>query len=195
MTGRDVGTPADATAAARELRRAGADAALVTGGHLDGDPVDAYAGPDGETRFERERVDTDATHGTGCTLSAAVAADLAGGADPREAVAGAELYMDRTLPRGLPYGGGPGPVNHLGATRTDAATPDACAALRSAVGRLETAGAAVADAVPEVGTNVALAPPGARDPDECVAVEGRLRATDRGVRPGRAEVVHRTGPA
>jgi len=182
LTGREVATPADALAAARDLRSAGAEAALVTGGHLDGDPVDAYVGPAGETRFRRDRVDTDATHGTGCTLSAAIAADLAGGADPRGAVAAAESYLDRTLPRGLPYGEGPGAVNHLGATRTDAATPDACARLRAAVGRLERTGAAVADAVPEVGTNVALAPRGARRPEEMVAVAGRLRSTGEGVR-------------
>lgn len=182
LTGRDVSTPTDALAAARDLRGVGAEAVLVTGGHLDGDPVDAYVGPEGETRFERDHVDTGATHGTGCTLSAAIAAELAGGAGPRAAVAAAESYLDRTLPRGLPYGEGPGPVNHLGATRTDAATPDACARLRSAVGRLERAGSAVADAIPEVGTNVALAPQGAHQPAEVVAVEGRLRPTGEGVR-------------
>ncbi|GAA0258778.1 bifunctional hydroxymethylpyrimidine kinase/phosphomethylpyrimidine kinase [Halobacterium noricense] len=186
LTGREVATPPDALAAARDLRSAGAEAALVTGGHLDPGPgdgvVDAFAGPEGTARFERDRVDTEATHGTGCTLSAAIAAELADSASPRAAVAAAESYLDRTLPRGLPYGDGRGPVNHLGATRTDAATPAAAARLREAVGRLERAGPAVADAVPGVGTNVAASPAGARQPDEVVAVEGRLRATGEGVR-------------
>ena len=186
LTGREVATPEDALEAARTLRAAGAETALVTGGHLDPGPgdgvVDAFAGRGGAVRFERDRVDTAATHGTGCTLSAAIAADLAAGAAPREAVAGAESSLDRTLSRGLPYGEGPGPVNHLGATRTDAATPDACARLRAALGRLERAGSPVASVVTEVGTNVALAPAGALEPAEIVAVEGRLRATGGGVR-------------
>ncbi|WP_313695668.1 bifunctional hydroxymethylpyrimidine kinase/phosphomethylpyrimidine kinase [Halorarum halobium] len=184
LTGRAIADVDDAVDAARDLRELGADAAFVTGGHLDGDPVDSFAGPDGTERFAGDRVDTDGTHGTGCTLSAAVAAELAGGASLAEAVAEGKAFVAAALARSLPYGDGPGPVNHLGATLTEAATPDACERLRDAVGRLTAAGDAVGAVVPEVGMNVALAPRCASTPDEIVAVDGRLRRTRDGIRAG-----------
>jgi hydroxymethylpyrimidine/phosphomethylpyrimidine kinase len=91
----------------------GAGAALVKGGHLAGNElVDLLVTPAGTTRFTRPRLDTRATHGTGCTLSAAITAGLALG-----------LTLDATVPRALDYlqaamraapglGGGHGPVGH-----------------------------------------------------------------------------------
>jgi hydroxymethylpyrimidine/phosphomethylpyrimidine kinase len=125
LVGEPVETPADAEAAGRELVARGAGAALVKGGHLDGEPVvdtlvigdpnetgDAASADDPTVvRFENPRVATDATHGSGCALSSAIAARLARGEPLREAVAGAVDDMGAAIRRGYDVGEGPGAVN------------------------------------------------------------------------------------
>ncbi|TKX53836.1 bifunctional hydroxymethylpyrimidine kinase/phosphomethylpyrimidine kinase [Halorubrum sp. SP3] len=126
LTDEPVETPADAEAAGRELVALGADAALVKGGHLDGGSVDegvvvdtlvrAGGAGGGETaptvdRFETPRIDTEATHGSGCALSSAIAARLARGEPLREAVAAAVEGMTEAVRRGYDVGEGPGAVN------------------------------------------------------------------------------------
>ena len=124
-----VETPADAAAAGRSLVARGADAALVKGGHLDEDGetvVDTLVigdageseGGDGDdepeptvVRFENPRVATDATHGSGCALSSAIAARLARGEPLREAVGSAVDEMETAIRRGYDVGEGPGAVN------------------------------------------------------------------------------------
>ncbi|GAA0727019.1 hydroxymethylpyrimidine/phosphomethylpyrimidine kinase [Halorubrum trapanicum] len=126
LTGDAVETPADAERAARDLVALGADAALVKGGHLDGGSVDGDvvvdtlvqadgAGGDGTVptvdRFETPRIDTDATHGSGCALSSAIAARLARGEPIRGAVGAAVEEMTEAVRRGYDAGEGPGAVN------------------------------------------------------------------------------------
>ncbi|QKG92482.1 bifunctional hydroxymethylpyrimidine kinase/phosphomethylpyrimidine kinase [Halorubrum salinarum] len=126
LTGDPVETPADAEAAGRELVTLGAEAALVKGGHLTGGKagddavvdtlVRAEEAGDSESapavdRFETPRVDTDATHGSGCALSSAIAARLARGESVREAVEAAVEGMTEAVRRGYDVGEGPGAVN------------------------------------------------------------------------------------
>jgi hydroxymethylpyrimidine/phosphomethylpyrimidine kinase len=123
LTGDPVETPADAAAAGRELVALGADAALVKGGHLTGGDggddtvvdtlVRAEEGESGVAvdRFETPRVDTAATHGSGCALSSAIAARLARGESVREAVEAAVEGMTEAVRRGYDVGEGPGAVN------------------------------------------------------------------------------------
>ena len=113
LLGRPVRTLDAMAAAARDLVGAGARAVLVKGGHLAGDAVDVFF--DGETVEElpAPRVETRNTHGTGCTLSAAIAARLAGGAGLREAVHGAKEYLTEAILRSYAVGRGHGPVDHL----------------------------------------------------------------------------------
>jgi len=93
---------------------AGADAALVKGGHVPGDVVrDVLVTADGSETFEHPRVDTDATHGSGCTLASAVAARLARGDDLRAAVRRGIEFTHATLSRPAAVGEGAGSVNHL----------------------------------------------------------------------------------
>ncbi|GAB7009903.1 bifunctional hydroxymethylpyrimidine kinase/phosphomethylpyrimidine kinase [Halorubrum trueperi] len=120
-----VESPSDAERAGRELVAHGADAALVKGGHLDGETVvdtlvvgDADGG-DGDgvnpkaivARFENPRVETGATHGSGCALSSAIAARLARGESLTDAVASAVDEMGAAIRRGYDVGEGPGAVN------------------------------------------------------------------------------------
>src|SRR5262249_37804746 len=87
LAGLPIRDATDAKLAARRIQAMGPRAVLITGGHADG-PVVVDGLLDGRTwlRFTAERIETTSTHGTGCTLSAAIAAYLARGADVPEAV-------------------------------------------------------------------------------------------------------------
>jgi hydroxymethylpyrimidine/phosphomethylpyrimidine kinase len=106
---------------ARALRALGCIAVLLKGGHGQGEAaVDILVIGDNVTRLTARRLDTPHSHGTGCTLSAAVAALLAKGASLEDSVHRAKLYVWRALEAGthLGIGRGRGPVDHLFALRT-----------------------------------------------------------------------------
>jgi hydroxymethylpyrimidine/phosphomethylpyrimidine kinase len=91
----------------------GCAAVLVKGGHVFGAADDVLLTVDGaEEWFSAERVDTDNTHGTGCTLSSAIAANLAKGCDVRTAVGEAKRYLTGALQHDPHLGHGNGPLNH-----------------------------------------------------------------------------------
>ncbi|WP_117193182.1 bifunctional hydroxymethylpyrimidine kinase/phosphomethylpyrimidine kinase [Rhizobium terrae] len=101
---------------AERLRGLGPKAALVKGGHLDGDESpDVLAEASGLHWFEGRRVPTKNTHGTGCTLSSSIAAELAKGASPVEAVTIAKIYLAGAIAAAgdLSVGSGHGPVSHF----------------------------------------------------------------------------------
>jgi hydroxymethylpyrimidine/phosphomethylpyrimidine kinase len=105
---------------AQRLRALGANAVLVKGGHLRGGPaVDVLADEEGEARFAAPRIATENTHGTGCTLSSAIAAELAKGAGLRESITEAKAYMSAALEAAdeLAIGKGRGPVHHFHTSR------------------------------------------------------------------------------
>ena len=101
------------------LQSLGAARVLVKGGHLDGaDAVDVYVDEAGTTEISVPRVGTRNTHGTGCTLSSAVAAGVAAGMPWPAAVRRAKDYLTAALRAadGLSVGTGRGPVQHFHAT-------------------------------------------------------------------------------
>ena len=110
---------ADDAAMARQaeaLLRRGAKAVLVKGGHGGGaESVDILLDAGGLTRFAAPRIATRNSHGTGCTLSAAIAAELAKGAELRNAIAVAKTYLSGALAAAdrLHIGSGRGPVHHF----------------------------------------------------------------------------------
>jgi hydroxymethylpyrimidine/phosphomethylpyrimidine kinase len=114
LTGQDVVDVESAEIAARSLCRLGAHAVLVKGGHLTGEATDVLVTRDGQVlRFSAARVATRDTHGTGCTLSAAITARLSHGANLLDAVTGAKAWLTRCLSAPLGLGHGHGPVNHF----------------------------------------------------------------------------------
>ncbi len=116
LTGRDVRSEADQREAARRLVELGARAALVKGGHGEGDDlVDLFWDGRNERVWRRQRLSTRNTHGTGCTLSAAVAAGLARGDTLEEAVDRALGFVARAIASAPSLGAGHGPVNHFAA--------------------------------------------------------------------------------
>jgi hydroxymethylpyrimidine/phosphomethylpyrimidine kinase len=91
-------------------------AVLLKGGHAKGDhAVDVHIDRDGELRLEAPRVQTDNTHGTGCTLSAAIAAELARGTPLRTAVVRGKQFVTYAIEHAdeLRIGHGAGPVHHM----------------------------------------------------------------------------------
>jgi hydroxymethylpyrimidine kinase/phosphomethylpyrimidine kinase len=109
--------PLEARVAVAELIRAtGARYVVVKGGHLIDSADDVVAGPDGIRVLPGERVDTGNDHGTGCTLSAAIAAHLARGVAVPEAITQAKHFVARTLAGGATWrlGSGHGPLDHFG---------------------------------------------------------------------------------
>ena len=86
---------------------------LIKGGHLEG-RADDLLYVDGEINwFEGEQIDNQNTHGTGWTLSSAIASHLAVGCDMKTSVRNAKAYITKALQAGLDLGQGSGPLNHL----------------------------------------------------------------------------------
>lgn len=120
LTGLAAGTEGERLAAARSLSARG-PVVLAKGGHAEGpEVVDLLVERDGRVhRFVHPRLHTPSTHGTGCTLSSAIAARLGAGEEMPRAVAGAIDYLAGALAAAYPLGTGDGhgPVNHLFALR------------------------------------------------------------------------------
>jgi hydroxymethylpyrimidine/phosphomethylpyrimidine kinase len=116
LVARPLATEDDMHVAARELLGRGARAVLLKGGHLAGDTVsDLLLARDAEPLWLRgPRIPSANTHGTGCTLSSAIAAHLARGAALADAVRAARDYVRGALQAGAPVrtGAGSGPLNH-----------------------------------------------------------------------------------
>lgn len=117
LTGTAVATgEEEMMAQAEAIVAAGAGAALVKGGHAEGDDsTDIFFDGREMLRLSAPRIATPNTHGTGCTLSAAVAAGLAAGLDLPDAVRAAKAYLHAALAAGaaLRIGQGRGPVHHF----------------------------------------------------------------------------------
>jgi hydroxymethylpyrimidine/phosphomethylpyrimidine kinase len=113
LLGRPIHGAAAMPAAARDLLSLGMRAVLLKGGRLDGAPVDVFA--DGARLVEllAARIDTRHTQGTGCTLSAAIAARLARGDELLDAIRGAKAWLTEALRHAYTVGRGRGPVDHF----------------------------------------------------------------------------------
>ena len=184
LTDIDPESEAEARDAGDALVEMGADAALIKGGHIQGDAVvDVLVTADSVETFRHPRVDTDATHGSGCTLSSAVATRLAHGDDVVDAVGAGIDLLGRAVRYNLDVGHGPGAVHHTVALRNQAARDETAQAVEGIVQSLVDAN--VGPLVPEVGTNVAGGTPYAERPGETAAVEGRITRTHAGATPNR----------
>jgi hydroxymethylpyrimidine/phosphomethylpyrimidine kinase len=112
LSGIAITGEADMLSAARAIGALGPRWVLVKGGHLPGRPVDLLVSDTEVIRYPGPRIDSRHTHGTGCTLASAIAAELALGADVPGAVAAARAYVTGAIAAGFPLGAGIGPVDH-----------------------------------------------------------------------------------
>jgi hydroxymethylpyrimidine/phosphomethylpyrimidine kinase len=112
LTGMEVKDVAGMKGAGQKLLEMGARAVIVTGGHFE-KPIDVLCeGLEVET-FAGDHVRSPNTHGTGCTFSSAVAAQLASGQQLREAVILAKAYVTKAIEKSYQTGKGAGPLNQL----------------------------------------------------------------------------------
>ena len=117
LSGRKIHTQADMAFAAREIQAQCGCAVLIKGGHHAGQADDLLC-RNGELRwFRGERIDNPNTHGTGCTLSSAIASNLALGYPLEAAIERAKTYISGALHAQLNLGRGSGPLDHMYAMR------------------------------------------------------------------------------
>jgi hydroxymethylpyrimidine/phosphomethylpyrimidine kinase len=113
LTGLTIETVDDLRRAARRLVEMGARAAFVKGGHLSGPAVDVLWEGRQLIELAADRIDTRHTHGTGCTLSSAIAARLALGDNLPDACRAAKAYVTRAIQQAPGLGQGHGPLQHF----------------------------------------------------------------------------------
>lgn len=127
LTGIEIESVDDMELVGGELVAAGADAAVVKGGHLEdgsGRVTDVLVMRDGVKRFTSLRIDTTSNHGTGCTFASAITAHLARGLDLEPAVDSAQRFVWNAMANAQPIGGGHGPLNHMYAHTYEPATQE-----------------------------------------------------------------------
>lgn len=112
LTGKKIRGKEDMEAAALYLGIQGIRAVLIKGGHNISDADDVLYANGKLTWFHGSRIHNPNTHGTGCTLSSAIASQLAKGKSMEEAVQEAKEYLSQALAEGLDLGKGSGPLHH-----------------------------------------------------------------------------------
>ncbi|MDX2493850.1 MAG: bifunctional hydroxymethylpyrimidine kinase/phosphomethylpyrimidine kinase [Desulfuromusa sp.] len=113
MTGIEPRTVEEMIEAGRNLQELGARNVLIKGGHLSGDATDILLMGDVEHQLTSQRFDTINTHGTGCTLSSAIATFLAQGYPLKLAVERGKRFVSLAIEHSVQIGRGHGPVNHI----------------------------------------------------------------------------------
>lgn len=113
ILGIEIKTLEEMKSAAIELTKLGAKCVLVKGGHLEDDATDLLFDGKEFVYFKQERIHTKNTHGTGCTLSSAIAANLAKGMNIKDAVREGKRYITVAIEHSLELGKGVGPTNHF----------------------------------------------------------------------------------
>lgn len=112
LAGRSIQSTEDMESAAKQISKEFHCAVLLKGGHSVGDANDLLFAEGKQRWFEGKRIENSNTHGTGCTLSSAIAANLAKGYELAEAVKRSKVYISKALAAGLNLGRGSGPMNH-----------------------------------------------------------------------------------
>jgi len=164
----------DAEIVARKISEMGPKAVVIKGGHLEGkDAIDLLYCKGKFRLFSAPRLDVKTTHGTGCSFSAAIAAELAKKADIPVAVENAKKVVTLGIQFGLRIGKGYGPVNPMVHLYRGSSKYDVLMSLEKAKTLLEATAEAVT-LVPEVGMNVAMAIPYAENINDVAAIEGRI---------------------
>ncbi len=159
----------DAKKAARRIHELGVKAVIVTGGHLEGTDI-LYA--NGEFTYIAGKLIEGGTHGSGCTHSAALTAELAKGTQLIEAARSAKKFVENAIITGVKIGGGAAPVNQLGYTLAEAERHYVLKSVQEAVELVERGMAS--ELIPEVGCNIAMVISNASSIKDVAAVSGRI---------------------
>jgi hydroxymethylpyrimidine/phosphomethylpyrimidine kinase len=128
-----ITSDADTRRAAEAIAALGSTVVVIKGGHRTGEPIDLVFDGHNFVEVRAPRVETTNTHGTGCTFSAAIAANLARGREPLAAISEAKQYVTEALHGSYPIGAGHSPVNHFATFRADSGAETPLAARSDAV--------------------------------------------------------------
>ncbi|MGQ9693357.1 MAG: bifunctional hydroxymethylpyrimidine kinase/phosphomethylpyrimidine kinase [Thermodesulfobacteriota bacterium] len=158
--------------AARIIKEMGAKSVLIKGGHLDGLPIDIFFDGQKFYEFSAARVSTPHTHGTGCTLAASIAVELAKGASVREAITKAKALISTAIKFSLPLGKGQGPVNPYPFVARERERYQVIQKLKKAFYILQEK--KVGHLFPEVQSNIGYALPYPSGIEDVAAFPGRL---------------------
>lgn len=166
----------DMEEATRAISTLGPEVVVVKGGHLEatGDTIVDVMFHGGEiTHFEKPKIGDPGTHGSGCSFSSAIAAYIAKGFEPVEAVSHAEKFIDVAVANPVIIGGGRKPVNPIFWLEIDAERWRVLQDLDEAVKMIESK-EGFGEFIPEVRTNVGMALPTAKSVNDVAAVDGRI---------------------
>ncbi len=178
LSGLKISSLNDAKNAAKKISEEyGAKAVIVKGGHMTGDESIDVLYYNGVFReFKAPRIETKNTHGTGCSFSAAIAAELAKGKNILDAVRVAKEFITLAIKFGLPVGKGFGPVNPMAWIAIPAEKYHVLSNLRLAIKILEEHGELVSKLIPEVQMNIAMSLPKlyAKGIEDVAGIPGRI---------------------
>lgn len=113
LLGREILTIEDMKKAAIDIKKMGVKHVLIKGGHLEGEATDLLYDGESFILFEQDRINTKHTHGTGCTLSSAITANLSKGMNVVDAVKCGKEYITGAIKNGFELGKGVGPTHHF----------------------------------------------------------------------------------
>ncbi|MEW6266957.1 MAG: bifunctional hydroxymethylpyrimidine kinase/phosphomethylpyrimidine kinase [Thermodesulfobacteriota bacterium] len=172
LCGFPVTNPDEMKTAAKEIHKLGPKAVLIKGGHLKDRALDLLFDGRSFSTFETARIETRNTHGTGCTLSAALATFLAKGCDLIEAVRQAKSFITLAIKSGLAIGQGHGPTNPFAWVARWKERDQVLTELKQALDEL--LGQPLGRLVPEIRSNLGYALSSASGPEDVAAVPGRI---------------------
>ncbi|MGC8817207.1 MAG: bifunctional hydroxymethylpyrimidine kinase/phosphomethylpyrimidine kinase [Candidatus Hadarchaeum sp.] len=180
LSGLKIKSIGDMKRAAKKIAGLGPKAVLIKGGHLMKKTVTDILYQKG--RFEElsgTRLTEETTHGTGCSLSSAIAAELAKGASLSTAVRNARAFVIQAIQGRLKLGHGVVPVNQMAGIFREVETARALGEVWKAA-QLLVKSPKFVKLIPEVGTNIVMALPGAKSRSEVVGLSGRIVRTSNG---------------
>jgi hydroxymethylpyrimidine/phosphomethylpyrimidine kinase len=179
LSGVKIRSRADMRRAARAIAKLGPRAVLIKGGHLKGPEIVDLLYTEKFTEFKGPRITAERTHGTGCSLASAITAELAKGSNVEEAVGKARDFIAEAIKGRLDVGKGVKPVSQFAALFKEAEKNRITEEVWTAA-QLLANDRKFPKLLPEVGSNIAMALPGARTKEEVVGLSGRIvRVGDR----------------
>jgi hydroxymethylpyrimidine kinase/phosphomethylpyrimidine kinase len=158
--------------AAKIINQKGSANVFVKGGHMSGEALDILYDGKEFHEFRSERIETTDTHGTGCTLSAAIATGLAQGMGVHDAVKRAKEYITTAIRFSLRIGGGHGPTNHMASLFRECDRYRCIQELKKAIQQLKDN--KCGNIIPEVQSNFVYALPYAVNVSDVAAIPGRM---------------------
>ena len=152
----------------------GAKSVVVKGGHLNSnESIDILYHNGNYREYKSPRIETKNTHGTGCSFSAAITAEIAKGNDIEKAIENAKLFITHAIMYGLPIGKGHGPVNPISWIYIPYEKYKVIEELKKAIEIIES-NEKIAYLIPEVQMNLVMAIPYAKDINDIAGIPGRI---------------------